>query len=171
MHVKFHRAVTLADRARDAWRGARGLVELDRLREASRRSLPCVEGLAAGRIETADGSRSFVVTRSVPGANPLPRGPLSAEQATAAGCLLRSAHDAGLHARDLHPANVLCRPDGSLLLCDLTSATWAEPLDARDRARGLAFFCQDLYGGVDDPAAVPLIRAYSPTPLTLACAT
>lgn len=171
VHVKFHRAVTLADRARDAWRGARGLVELDRLREASRRSLPCVEGLAAGRIETADGSRSFVVTRSVPGANPLPRGPLSAEQATAAGCLLRSAHDAGLHARDLHPANVLCRPDGSLLLCDLTSATWAEPLDARDRARGLAFFCQDLDGGVDDPAAVPLIRAYSPTPLTLACAT
>ncbi|MCC6786024.1 MAG: hypothetical protein IT457_24475 [Planctomycetes bacterium] len=164
VHFKVHRAATLADRARDLWRGARGRVELERLATAHARGLPCVEPLAAGRFEGPSGPRSFVLTRSVPGAVPLPRGPLDPASAAAAGALLRAAHDAGLRARDLHPGNVLRDRSGALLLCDLTSASFTESLELRARAQGLAFFCQDLDGSVLDPAAAPLLAAYAASP-------
>jgi len=94
----------------------------------------------------------------------LARGPLPASAAAAAGTLLRQAHDCGLHARDLHSGNLLQRPDGSLLLTDLTSAELANPLDEKQRAHALAYFCLDLDGLVDDAAARPLIEAYGASP-------
>lgn len=160
VHVKLYRAVRLSDRARDALGGSRGVKEMRNLIEARRRGLPCVPALCAGRWSGSFGSRSFLVTRTVPGAAPLPRGPLPAETARRAGELLRHAHDAGLSALDLHPGNVLADDAGRLWLLDLHSATLSEPLESDERARALAFFCLDLDGGVRDPAAAPLVAGY-----------
>lgn len=159
VHLKLFRPARLADRARDALRGARALREFHNLREAAARGLPCVTPVAAGVHAADDGSRSFLLTRTEPGVA-LRRGPLPGDVARRAGELLRAAHDAGLHAGDLHPGNLLQRPDGSLLLLDLTSAAFAQPLDDEARARALAFFCLDLDGSVLDPAARPLVEAY-----------
>jgi tRNA A-37 threonylcarbamoyl transferase component Bud32 len=164
VHLKRYRAVRLSDRARDALGGSRGVKEFRNLERARARGLPCVEPLAAGRLAGSFGTRSFLCTRSVAGAAALPRGPLPAGTAAAAGALLRRAHDAGLSAPDLHPGNVLSAPDGALHLLDLHSATLTEPLDQAERARALAFFCLDLDGGVADPAARPLLDAYGASP-------
>ncbi|MGA0870588.1 MAG: lipopolysaccharide kinase InaA family protein, partial [Planctomycetota bacterium] len=148
VHLKLYRAVRLSDRARDALSGARGVKEFQHLREARRRGLPAVEPLAAGRFVGTFGARSFLITRTVADAAPLDRGPLPLPQATAAGQLLRRAHDLGLRALDLHPGNVLTTPDGALHLLDLHSAVLTEPVDDDERARSLAFFCLGLDGGV-----------------------
>jgi tRNA A-37 threonylcarbamoyl transferase component Bud32 len=159
LHLKLFRAVNLTDHARDALGGARSLKEFHNLREARRRGLPCIWPVAAGSFRGTHGSRSFMLTLTEEG-EALARGPLSSSAAAAAGRLLRQAHDCGLHARDLHSGNLLQRPDGSLLLLDLTSAELANPLDDHQRARALAYFCLDLDGLVDDAAARPLIEAY-----------
>ena len=168
VHVKVHRPARLADRVRDSIRGDRGTVEFDALREAAARGIPCVTPLAAGRLRGDDGARAFLVTRTAPG-TPMSRGPWPARSAAAAGRLLRTVHDAGLHARDLHPGNVL-DADGDLTLLDLTSATFAQPLDAADRAHGLATFCLALDGGVRHPGAAPLLAAYGASPTLIATA-
>lgn len=159
VHLKLFRPVRLSDRARDALSGARGVREFDQLAEARQRGIPCVRPLAAGRLADPDGSRSFLVTETID-AESLPRRAWDAATAEAAGALLRLAHDRGLHAPDLHPANVLRAPDGELTLCDLTSAVLANALEPEQRARALAFFCADLDGLVRDPCARPLLAAY-----------
>ncbi len=166
LHLKLFRAVNLSDHARDAVGGARSRKEFQNLREAGRRGLPCIRPVAAGAFRGSLGSRSFLLTLTEPG-QALARGPLPADTAAAAGKLLRQAHDLGLHARDLHSGNMLQRPDGSLLLLDLTSAELANPLDDKQRARALAFFCMDLDGMVRDQAAQPLVRAYGASPQLL----
>lgn len=163
LHLKLFRAVSLSDHARDALGGARSLKEFHNLLEARARGLPCIRPVAAGTFRGSQGSRSFLLTLTAEG-KPLCRGPLPPKTAAAAGGLLRQAHDCGLHARDLHPGNILETPDGSLLLLDLTSAELASPLDERQRARALAFFCQDLDGLVMDRAARLLTRAYGARP-------
>jgi hypothetical protein len=50
---------------------------------------------------------------------------------------------------------------GALHLVDLTSAILANPLEEEERARALAFFCQDLDGGLGDPAATALAEGYA----------
>lgn len=160
VHLKLYRAVRLSDRARDALSGARGVKEFQNLREARRRGLPAVEPLAAGRFVGTFGARSFLITRTVADAAPLDRGPLPLPQATAAGQLLRRAHDLGLRALDLHPGNVLTTPDGALHLLDLHSAVLTEPVDDDERARSLAFFCLGLDGGARARAAAPLLSGY-----------
>jgi len=163
LHLKLFRAVNLSDHARDALGGARSLKEFHNLREARHRGVPCIRSVAAGSFKGSHGSRSFLLTLTEEG-QPLRRGPLPRRSAAAAGRLLRKAHDRGLHAKDLHPGNVLERPDGLLLILDLTSAQLANPLDARQRARALAYFCLDLDGLVRDPAARPLLQAYGVSP-------
>jgi tRNA A-37 threonylcarbamoyl transferase component Bud32 len=155
LHLKLFRAVSLSDHARDVLGGARSVKEFQNLRKALARGLPCIRPVAAGSFRGSRGSRSFLLTLTAEG-TPLPRGPLPADTAAAVGRLLRQAHDQGLHARDLHA--------GTLLLLDLTSAELANPLDERQRARALAFFCLDLDGLVADKAARPLTRAYGARP-------
>ena len=169
VHLKLFRAVRLADRARDALTGSRSARELRNLDTARSLGLPCIRPLAAGTYSGSFGSRSILLTLTEPG-EPLPRGPLTAADAAAAGALLRRAHDAGLHARDLHPGNLLRREDGTIVLLDLTSAAFADPLEPHERARALAFFCLDLDGNVRDPAARPLVAAYDATPDILTAA-
>ena len=169
VHLKLFRAVRLSDRARDAVTGSRSEREFRNLTRASARDLPCVKPLAAGSHFGTWGSRSFLLTQTEPG-SPLGRGPLPADVARSAGRLLALAHDAGLHARDLHPGNLLLRPDGEILLLDLTSAYLGEPLDREERGRALAYFCLDLDGNVRDPAARPLLHAYETDDETLDCA-
>ncbi|MCC6671040.1 MAG: hypothetical protein IT458_08265 [Planctomycetes bacterium] len=168
VHVKLYRAVRLSDRARDALGGARAAREFANLRAARARGLPAVRPLAHGVARGSFGSRSFLVTATVPESLPLARGPLRQAQAACAGSLLRTLHDAGLHAGDLHPGNLLATPEGELLLVDLTSARFAQPLDLAQRAHALAFFCLDLDGNVRDPAAAPLVAAYRASPALLA---
>ena len=165
-HLKLFRAVRLSDRARDAVGGSRSAREFHNLTGARERGLPCVQPVAAGSIVGSLGSQSFLLTRTELG-EPLPRGPLPAEDARRVGRLLRECHDAGLHARDLHPGNILRKPDGELVLVDLTSAVLADRLLAKDRGRALAFFCLDLEAGVEDAAARPLLQAYGANPVTL----
>ena len=168
IHVKLHRTARWTDRVRDLVRGPRGIAELLHLQEAERRGLPCTPPLAAGICDD-DGhgdACSFLISQTVVGAEPIPRGgkpnwPI--ELASAAGALLRRAHDSGLHARDLHPENMLWQRDDDgihIVLCDLTSVLWAEPLERSQRAHALAFFCLDLDGLVLDPVATPLVRTY-----------
>ena len=166
VHLKLFQAVRLSDRARDAIGGSRSAKEFLNLMGARDRGLPCVQPLAAGSIIGSLGSQSFLLTKTKAG-EPLPRGPLLPSDARAAGQLLRQCHDAGLHARDLHPSNILRGPDGNLALVDLTSAVLANALDAGDRGWALAFFCLDLDAGVEDPAAQPLLAAYGATPAIL----
>ncbi|MEM7204595.1 MAG: lipopolysaccharide kinase InaA family protein [Planctomycetota bacterium] len=163
VHLKLYRAVRLSDRARDALAGSRAAREFHNLREAQQRRLPCVAALAAGRFTGTFGARSFLLTRTEPGA-PVPAGPLGPELGRRVGGLLRTAHDAGLHARDLHPGNLLQRPDGSVVLLDLTSAAFAQALELDERARALAFFCLAMDGGVRDPGARALVQAYEASP-------
>ncbi len=160
VHLKLFRPATLSDRARDALRGSRAAREFENLRECLRRGLPTVRPIAHGRFGNAQGMRSFLITESLDRAEALPRGPIPEAAASSAGELLRQAHDRGLHARDLHPGNILITPSGQLALVDLTSASLANPLEREERARALAFFCQDLDGGLGDPTARPLALAY-----------
>ncbi|MFO1051123.1 MAG: lipopolysaccharide kinase InaA family protein [Planctomycetota bacterium] len=164
IHLKLFRALRFTDKARDLLGGARGVVEFRRLCATRARGLPAVEPLAAGNLSGSFGTRSFLITRTVDGATALPRAALPVAQAEAAGRLLRRAHDSGLLALDLHPGNLLCTPQGGLVLCDLTAARLSDPLDVRQRALGLAFFCQDLPAGVRDPAAAPLLHGYAAWP-------
>jgi tRNA A-37 threonylcarbamoyl transferase component Bud32 len=162
VHVKLYRAVRFFDRARDLVRGARGEVEFHNLRRARERGLPAAEPLAFG-VTKATPPRSFLITRTVRDAQPLPRGPLPEATAAAAGRLLRRVHDAGLDAFDLHAENVLCDARGALWLVDLTTARFAAGLDVAARARGLAFFTLELDGGPRHRAALPLLAAYAPS--------
>ncbi|MEO0480867.1 MAG: lipopolysaccharide kinase InaA family protein [Planctomycetota bacterium] len=159
VHIKWFRPARLSDRARDVLTKSRGVHEYRVLERARALGLPAVEPLAAGRLETGDGRRSFLVTRSLD-ATPLPRRGWSPELAASVGRLLRAVHDKGLHARDLHPGNVLVDQEGSLHLVDLTSSLFTEPLENEERATALAFFCHDLDGHVEDPIAAPLREAY-----------
>ena len=159
VHLKLFRAVRLSDRARDALAGSRGEREMSNLLEARSRGIAVVEPIAAGRVRGSFGSRSFLITTSAPGAA-LPRGPLDPATAARVGTFLRTAHDKGLRARDLHPGNLLADASGSIALLDLTSATLGATLEPEERAQALAFFCQDLDGGVLHPAALPLLDSY-----------
>ena len=162
VHVKLFRAVRLSDRARDALSGSRADKELDNLCVARARGIACVRPIAAVTMQGSLGARSFLITETAPG-NALPRGPLPEELAARVGAFLRDAHDRGLHALDLHSGNLLLNGNPgntTLVLLDLTSASLGTPLEAHERARALAFFCQDLDGGVFDPAAAPLLLAY-----------
>ena len=159
VHLKRYRPGRFTDRARDGLRGPRGPVEFENLRTAIRRGLACVEPLHAHALPNG---HSVLVTRSAPGA-PVPDGSWDPATADRIGRLLRHCHDAGLVAHDLHPGNLI--DDGSTLrLLDLTSVRFSDdPLDGKQRARGLAFFCRALDGGTDDPTARPLLAAYSPS--------
>ncbi|MCA8958202.1 MAG: hypothetical protein KDC87_19150, partial [Planctomycetes bacterium] len=169
VHLKLFRAVRLSDRARDALGGSRSTREFANLLGAIGRGIRCVEPVAAGTLVGTLGSRSFLLTRTCPG-RAMPRHGFSATDAAAAGALLRCAHDAGLHARDLHPGNLLVHPDGGAVLLDLTSALLAEPLDSAHRARALAFFCLDLDGNLRDRTAQQLRARYGAPPELVAAA-
>ena len=133
---------------------------------ARARGLPCIEPLATG---VGTDGHGFLVTATA-GGEPLPRGPLEASVAQRAGALLRRCHDVGAFAWDLHPGNMI--DDGvRVCLVDLTGVRWSdEPIADEVRARGLAFFCSDLDGGIADAAARPLVEAYAPTEAVLATA-
>lgn len=156
---KTFRPVRLSDRARDRLDGARGVKELENLLEARRRGLPTVRPLAAGRVSGEAGQASFLVTEAW-AADPVGDRGWEPDLSAALGALLKQVHDGGLHARDLHPGNVLRADDGSLRLVDLTSSAFADPLENDERATALAFFCHALDGGVGDPAADGLRQAY-----------
>lgn len=159
VHVKAFRADKLADRARDALRRPRGQCEAANLAEARRLGLPAVEPLAWGIAEDHGLSRSFLVTRTVAGAEPF-RFPATAAVQQSAGALLRRIHDLGLQPTDLHAGNLVIDAAGDLWLVDLTSVRHGgEPALAR-RAAALAFFCHELDGGALDPAARALLAAY-----------
>jgi tRNA A-37 threonylcarbamoyl transferase component Bud32 len=158
VHVKAFWPSHLGDRARDWLRGARAGREFERLRAVAALRLPCVRPLAAVTVRGSGGACSLLVTATAPG-DSLPRGPLPPAVAGAAGRLLRALHDAGVRLDDLHPGNLIADA-GELRLVDLTSARLGDPLRPAERAHGLAVFCQDLDGGVLDPAAKPLLLAY-----------
>lgn len=159
VHIKLFRAARLSDRARDAVGGSRAGREFEQLRRARAAGLPAVRPLAAGTFRGSFGARSFLVTETVAGGEPLPDHPWSAALSDATGQLLRRAHDLGLHAPDLHRGNMIW--DGTALwLVDLTGAHLAQPVEDADRARALAFFFQHLDGGSAAPEAAPVWRAY-----------
>ena len=156
VYVKVFRADTIAAKARDALRRRhKGEREAAHLRAALDAGLPAVEPLAFGLAREGESLCSFLVTRSVDAASlELPCG---AERADGVGRLLRRVHDSGLLPGDLHPGNLLVRPDGQPVLCDLTSMQQTGVMSARQRAAGLAFFCNPIDGGPLDPALRALL--------------
>ena len=159
VHIKVFRADTIAAKAKDALRRRhKGAREAAHLREALDAGLPAVEPLAYGLARDEGGLAAFVVTRTVDAA-PLTL-PGRDEDAEAAGRLLRQVHDLGLQPGDLHPGNLLVRPDDAPVLCDLTSMQRTGPMSARQRAAGLAFFCNPIDGGPLDPTLRALLRGY-----------
>jgi tRNA A-37 threonylcarbamoyl transferase component Bud32 len=158
VHIKVFRADTFADHARDLLRGPRGSRECRNLVLARAIGVPTVEPLACGEARAGDRPRSFVVTRTAPGA-PF-RFELGPADLVRTGALLRTIHDRGMAPDDLHPGNLLVGAAGELHLLDLTSVRHAGELDLRRRARALAFFCHELDGGALDPVAAPLLQGY-----------
>jgi len=159
VHVKVFRADTIAAKARDALRRRhKGEREAAHLRAALDAGLPAVEPLAYGLARDGGGMAGFVVTRTVDAA-PLTLPGRDAD-AEAAGRLLRRVHDLGLQPGDLHPGNLLIRPDEPPVLCDLTSMQQTGVMSARQRAAGLAFFCNPIDGGPLDPTLRALLRGY-----------
>ncbi len=159
VHVKVFRADTLADRARDAVRRGKGEREAANLAAARAMGLPVVEALASGAAADRGQLRSFVVTRTVAGAQPFSFD-LPAAALRQVGALLRTVHDRGLELADLHPGNLVVDADGNPWLLDLTSLRQVGPLPLRRRAAAMAMFCQDLDGGALDPAARELLAGY-----------
>ena len=159
VHVKVFRADTLADRARDAVRKGRGEREAEHLVALRALGLPVAEALASGVAEDAGELRSFVVTRTVPGAAPFTFAAPAAMQRTV-GALLRTVHELGIDLADLHSDNLVLDADGRPFLLDLTSMRHGGPPSLRQRAAALALFCQDLDGGALDPAARELLAGY-----------
>jgi tRNA A-37 threonylcarbamoyl transferase component Bud32 len=156
--VKVFRADTLVDRVRDLVRADRGQAECRHLAAAAALGLPAVEPLAHGFAVEGGHLRSFVVTRAAAG---VPFGfDAPADAQRAAGALLRRLHDGGVLVADLHPGNVLVDGDGAPRLLDLTSVRRGEAASVRDRAGGLARFCNVLDGGALDPAAAELLAGY-----------
>lgn len=158
VHVKVFRADTLIDKVRDLVRRDRGAAEARNLRQAQALGLPTVEVLAHGFASEGDHLRSFVVTRTLAG-SPFTFAAAAPTQARL-GALLRTLHDRGLRPGDLHPGNVVVDADGQPWLLDLTSVRHGGEPSLAERARGLAFFCQELDGGALDPRARELLRSY-----------
>ncbi|MCB5169633.1 serine/threonine protein kinase [Streptomyces bambusae] len=110
--------------ARDCPETARVLNEriLREARSLARISHPHV--VTVHQVAT-QGPHPWLVMELVPGESlqaRLARGPLSPAEAARTGreilSALRAAHAAGIHHRDVKPANVLLRPDGSAVLTD-----------------------------------------------------
>ncbi|WP_176741071.1 serine/threonine-protein kinase [Streptomyces agglomeratus] len=84
-------------------------------------------------VDSSDGPHPWIVMELVPGQSlhdRLTQGPLSVPEALAVGrgvlSALRAAHGAGIQHRDVKPANVLLRPDGSPVLTDFGIAVLRE---------------------------------------------
>lgn len=159
VHIKVFRADKLSDRARDALRGPRGERELQNLLRAQGLGLPTVQALGAGMAKDGDQLRSFVMTRTVAPAEPFQFAMGEAVQGRV-GALLRRMHDLGVLPGDLHPGNLLIDENGAPWLLDLTSVRHAGDASLTARAKALAFFCHELDGGAQDPAAKALLTSY-----------
>jgi serine/threonine protein kinase len=84
-------------------------------------------------VDSADGPFPWIVMELIQGQSlhdRLAQGPLTVPQALGIGrgvlSALRAAHAAGIHHRDVKPANVLLRPDGSPVLTDFGIAALRE---------------------------------------------
>ncbi|MFG3496433.1 serine/threonine-protein kinase [Streptomyces sp. NPDC047928] len=84
-------------------------------------------------VEPADGSHPWIVMELVEGCSVydrLARGPMPVPEVIRLGLqvlsALRAAHSAGIQHRDVKPANVLLRPDGSAVLTDFGIAVLRE---------------------------------------------
>ncbi|MFJ7065903.1 serine/threonine-protein kinase [Streptomyces sp. NPDC101115] len=82
-------------------------------------------------VEPGDGSHPWIVMELVEGRSlydRLAEGPMTAAEAATLGrqvlSALRAAHAAGIQHRDVKPANVLLRPDGSAVLTDFGIAAF-----------------------------------------------
>jgi len=121
--------------------------------------LPAAEPLAVGFLTDAEDGRSFLVTRTVPGARQFDWA-MPGAVARAAGALVRRVHDLGLAPSDLHHGNLLVDEAGNPWLIDLTSVRHAGTPSHASRAHGLETFCKDLDGGSLDPRAQAFAEGY-----------
>lgn len=159
IHAKLFRAGRLSDRARDAARGPRGQREFAHLELLRDLGLPAVEPLAAGVAEGGVSSASFLITRTVAAARPFGLG-ADAETLGRVAALLRDLHDRGIDLPDLHPGNVVVDGGGQPWLLDVTALRRPGVVTTHDRARALAFLCQELDAGALDPRAADLLGGY-----------
>jgi len=140
--VKEYRPKRLRDRLR-----SRAATEAGQALDAMARGVPIVEPMA---YATLPDGREWLVLREVEGARTLQElilqdsitGAARHKLAQAVGELIAALHGAGFQHKDLHPGNVLVRPDGGVLLAD-PAGLRPRPgfyLREKERARSLAMF-------------------------------
>jgi tRNA A-37 threonylcarbamoyl transferase component Bud32 len=135
---------------RDFFRGWKAKLEFDRARELAARGIATVEPLAWGRLPGAvrpDGS--VLLTRALDNTLPLdeylarhpPRSPADRRRlATELGEFVAKLHSAGVAHPDLHPGNLLVRPNTGrtqFFLIDLHDVRLGHPLDRAARLANL----------------------------------
>ena len=154
--LKHYRLPTPRARLRRLLRPSKARQEYDRTRAAAARGVPGPEPLAFGEADPGAGPRdSYLLTRALPDTLPLgefleatlpklpepARSRLRQRVAAGLGQLLARMHAAGLTQHDLHPGNVLIRPDDDqprLWLIDLQAVRLGRPLSWRQRLANLA---------------------------------
>ncbi|MBK8979212.1 MAG: hypothetical protein IPM29_25225 [Planctomycetes bacterium] len=170
VHVRIGRPVRLSIRPDTEVEATAAVRRFRRLCEAWRRGLPVVRPLAAGYLRSSPPAepglqRAFAVLAPPAGARRLAAIEWDLPLAASLGRLLRAAHDAGMHAPDLRPANLVVDAAGTPLLADggvLRFAANAPETD--ERADSLAAFCAHLDGGCDAAAARALLDGYGAWP-------
>ncbi len=165
------------------WRGWRGALSDGLHGSRARRALAgsrrvaavpllAPEVLAVAERRSAGALReSFLLTRFVAGADPLPvalarlrgRGRERRALARRLGETIGSMHAAGLDHRDLKHSNLLVDPSGRIALLDLEALGSLRPLAWRRRVRALGqleAFAQDLYDWLPSSDRVRFLAGY-----------
>jgi len=112
---------------------SRASTELRLLEELERRGVPVPRPIETRRTEGG----FELVTEWIEGALPLDRMVPSVDLARGVARALARAHLAGLSHRDLHPGNLIARPDGSTWIVDVRGARLGRGFDPRIVRRDL----------------------------------
>ncbi len=133
--LKLSRLIRTKDRLRHFFLPVRKLAEwrnLNRLADANiKAALPVMKGSGKG----SQGKSFFVITEKVDG---LPLSCAIPEMATIMGGFVAYLHRRGVYHADLHPANILVRPDKTLCIIDAQEVYFLPWMPRRWRINNLA---------------------------------
>jgi hypothetical protein len=155
----------------DALHGSRGRRALAASRRLAAAGLHQPEVLAVAETRRLGVRESFLLTRFLRGADPLPvamerlRGRTARRRGLlrALGGAIGALHAAGFDHRDLKHSNLMVCPDRRIAFLDLEALRGPAPLGWRRRVRALGVlesFARDLYGWLPARERLCFLRAY-----------